>query len=269
MLKNSCVEAPLTFQQLDELVNLWSAQLGAEEQQFRLQAEYTNDLFFKIVQVHRYLEPIQNRMNFLNSLQDDLDRQIQCIKYNLNNAEQMLGGLELYVPSTCKCNKINLLTPESTYKLAENLACELQNIQTQVDQVQSHIPSRTDYSDIEMIADILQTDMKNLETIELRTEKIEAKMNEVEYYKQLPCDRNVKDVELICARLRRVDQLCRLPNSVLQQLALCGYYEDLENEVTLFRQGDTGKCWYAVMSGSLEVRVTQPETDVKDFLKLE
>ncbi|KAH1017363.1 hypothetical protein HUJ05_008013 [Dendroctonus ponderosae] len=47
-----------------------------------------------------------------------------------------------------------------------------------------------------------------------------------------PCDRNVKDVELICARLRRVDQLCRLPNSVLQQLALCGYYEDLENEVT-------------------------------------
>lgn len=47
-----------------------------------------------------------------------------------------------------------------------------------------------------------------------------------------PCDRNVKDVELICARLRRVDQLCKLPNSVLQQLALCGYYEDLEKAVT-------------------------------------
>lgn len=46
-----------------------------------------------------------------------------------------------------------------------------------------------------------------------------------------PCDRNVKDVELICARLRRVEQICRLPNSVLQQLALCGYYEDLEKGV--------------------------------------
>ncbi|KAF7272940.1 hypothetical protein GWI33_014313 [Rhynchophorus ferrugineus] len=78
-----------------------------------------------------------------------------------------------------------------------------------------------------------------------------------------PCDRNVKDVELICSRLRRVDQFCRLPNSLLQQLALCGYYEDLENGVTLFRQGDTGKCWYAVMSGTLEVRVAQPETDPK------
>ncbi|CAG9761172.1 unnamed protein product [Ceutorhynchus assimilis] len=78
-----------------------------------------------------------------------------------------------------------------------------------------------------------------------------------------PCDRNVKDVELICARLRRVDQLCRLPNSVLQQLALCGYYEDLENGVTLFRQGDSGKCWYAVMSGSLSVRVSHPEADLK------
>ncbi|XP_066151084.1 rap guanine nucleotide exchange factor 4 isoform X1 [Euwallacea fornicatus] len=83
-----------------------------------------------------------------------------------------------------------------------------------------------------------------------------------------PCDRNVKDVELICARLRRVDQLCRLSNSVLQQLALCGYYEDLESEVTLFRQGDSGKCWYAVMSGTLDVRVAQPETDGKTNVTL-
>lgn len=52
------------------------------------------------------------------------------------------------------------------------------------------------------------------------------------YYCFRPCDRNVKDVELVCARLRRVEQLCRLPNSVLQQLALCGYYEDLEKGVT-------------------------------------
>ena len=42
----------------------------------------------------------------------------------------------------------------------------------------------------------------------------------------------MKDVELISARLRRVEQLCKLPNSVLQQLALCGYYEDLEKGVT-------------------------------------
>ncbi|GLV32312.1 Exchange protein directly activated by cAMP [Carabus blaptoides fortunei] len=78
-----------------------------------------------------------------------------------------------------------------------------------------------------------------------------------------PCDRNVKDVELISARLRRVEQLSRLPNSVLQQLALCGYYEDLEKGVTLFRQGDTGKCWYAVLNGSLDVRIIQTDTDSK------
>ncbi|XP_057667592.1 rap guanine nucleotide exchange factor 4 isoform X1 [Diorhabda carinulata] len=83
-----------------------------------------------------------------------------------------------------------------------------------------------------------------------------------------PCDRNVKDVELICARFRRVEQLCRLPNSLLQQLALCGYYEDLEKGVTLFRQGDTGKCWYAVMSGTLEVRMNQPESDTKNPIAL-
>ncbi|XP_018335896.1 rap guanine nucleotide exchange factor 4-like isoform X3 [Agrilus planipennis] len=78
-----------------------------------------------------------------------------------------------------------------------------------------------------------------------------------------PCDRNVKDVEVIAVRLRRIEQLGRLPNSVLQQLALCAYYEDLEKGVTVFRQGDTGKCWYAVITGTLEVKITQPESETK------
>lgn len=68
-----------------------------------------------------------------------------------------------------------------------------------------------------------------------------------------PCDRNVKDVETICSRLRRVDPLGRiLPPTVLQQLALCAYYEDLEKGVTVYRQGDTGKCWYACLAGHIE-----------------
>jgi len=46
-----------------------------------------------------------------------------------------------------------------------------------------------------------------------------------------PTDRSVKDVEAITSRLRRVDTLNRLPNSVLQQLAFVGYYEDLERGV--------------------------------------
>lgn len=54
----------------------------------------------------------------------------------------------------------------------------------------------------------------------------------IRFYFSRPCDRNVKDVELISGRLRRVEQLCKLPSSVLQQLALVGYYEDLEKGVT-------------------------------------
>lgn len=47
-----------------------------------------------------------------------------------------------------------------------------------------------------------------------------------------PCDRNLRDAELISCRLRRVEPLCRLPGSALQQLAMCGFYEDLEKGVT-------------------------------------
>lgn len=46
-----------------------------------------------------------------------------------------------------------------------------------------------------------------------------------------PTDRSAKDVDAITSRLRRVDTLNRLPNSVLQQLAFVGYYEDLERGV--------------------------------------
>jgi hypothetical protein len=37
---------------------------------------------------------------------------------------------------------------------------------------------------------------------------------------------------IAACRLRRVEPLCRLTNSALQQLAMCGFYEDLEKGVT-------------------------------------
>uniref|UniRef100_A0A1B0FIN8 Cyclic nucleotide-binding domain-containing protein n=1 Tax=Glossina morsitans morsitans TaxID=37546 RepID=A0A1B0FIN8_GLOMM len=80
---------------------------------------------------------------------------------------------------------------------------------------------------------------------------------------QEPCDRNLRDVELISCRLRRVEPLCRLPSSALQQLAMCGFYEDLEKGVTLFRAGEQGRFWYAVLGGSLEVRYHATDTDGK------
>ncbi|XP_054090739.1 rap guanine nucleotide exchange factor 4 isoform X3 [Zeugodacus cucurbitae] len=78
-----------------------------------------------------------------------------------------------------------------------------------------------------------------------------------------PCDRNLRDAELISCRLRRVEPLCRLPSSALQQLAMCGFYEDLEKGVTLFRAGEQGRFWYAVLGGSLEVRYHASDTDAK------
>ncbi|XP_046809972.1 rap guanine nucleotide exchange factor 4 isoform X4 [Lucilia cuprina] len=83
-----------------------------------------------------------------------------------------------------------------------------------------------------------------------------------------PCDRNLRDVELISCRLRRVEPLCRLPGSALQQLAMCGFYEDLEKGVTLFRAGEQGRFWYAVLGGSLEVRYHATDADGKSPVTL-
>lgn len=33
--------------------------------------------------------------------------------------------------------------------------------------------------------------------------------------------------------------------------------------VSVFRQGDAGKCWYAVLTGSLDVKIAQADGDPK------
>ncbi|KAG1942210.1 rap guanine nucleotide exchange factor [Pimephales promelas] len=38
---------------------------------------------------------------------------------------------------------------------------------------------------------------------------------------------------------------------------MCGFYEFLEKGITLYRQGDIGTSWYAVLSGSLDVKVSE------------
>uniref|UniRef100_A0A8C6PY34 Rap guanine nucleotide exchange factor 4 n=1 Tax=Nothobranchius furzeri TaxID=105023 RepID=A0A8C6PY34_NOTFU len=72
-----------------------------------------------------------------------------------------------------------------------------------------------------------------------------------------PAERSGEDVDIILARLKHVKALEGFHPSLLQQICLCGFYECLEKGITLFRQGDIGTCWYAVFSGSLDVKVSE------------
>ncbi|XP_015231751.1 PREDICTED: rap guanine nucleotide exchange factor 4-like isoform X1 [Cyprinodon variegatus] len=58
-------------------------------------------------------------------------------------------------------------------------------------------------------------------------------------------------------RLRNVKAFERFHPRLLQQICLCGFYERLVKGITLFRQGDIGTSWYAVLSGSLDVKVSE------------
>ncbi|KAM4609458.1 rap guanine nucleotide exchange factor 4 [Polymixia lowei] len=72
-----------------------------------------------------------------------------------------------------------------------------------------------------------------------------------------PAERSREDVDIILARLKIVKAFERFHPSLLQQLCLCGFYECLEKGITLYRQGDIGTSWYAVLSGSLDVKVSE------------
>ncbi|KAM4698428.1 rap guanine nucleotide exchange factor 4 isoform 3-T3 [Rhinophrynus dorsalis] len=72
-----------------------------------------------------------------------------------------------------------------------------------------------------------------------------------------PLERSGEDVDIIFARLKQVKAFERFHPNLLQQICFCGYYENLEKGVTLYRQGDIGTSWYAVLTGSLDVKVTE------------
>uniref|UniRef100_A0A669Q6B0 Rap guanine nucleotide exchange factor 4 n=1 Tax=Phasianus colchicus TaxID=9054 RepID=A0A669Q6B0_PHACC len=64
------------------------------------------------------------------------------------------------------------------------------------------------------------------------------------------------NVDIIFTRLKEVKAFEKFHPNLLQQICLCGYYENLEKGITLFRQGDIGSNWYAVLTGSLDVKVS-------------
>ncbi|ESO82180.1 hypothetical protein LOTGIDRAFT_135036, partial [Lottia gigantea] len=72
-----------------------------------------------------------------------------------------------------------------------------------------------------------------------------------------PADRSGSDLDIIYSRLKDIKALEKFHPLLLQQICYYGYYEDLEKGVTLFRQGDIGTNWYTVLSGSLEVTVSE------------
>ncbi|XP_028662120.1 rap guanine nucleotide exchange factor 4 isoform X2 [Erpetoichthys calabaricus] len=72
-----------------------------------------------------------------------------------------------------------------------------------------------------------------------------------------PAERSGEDIDIIFARLKDVKAFEKFHPNLLQQICLCGFYENLEKGITLYRQGDIGTSWYAVLSGSLDVKVSE------------
>uniref|UniRef100_A0A4W5PWB5 Rap guanine nucleotide exchange factor 4 n=1 Tax=Hucho hucho TaxID=62062 RepID=A0A4W5PWB5_9TELE len=67
-------------------------------------------------------------------------------------------------------------------------------------------------------------------------------------------NRSGEDVDIILTRLKGVKAFQRFHPSLLLQICSCAFYEYLEK---VFRQGDIGTSWYAVLSGSLDVKVSE------------
>uniref|UniRef100_A0A8C7NWR8 Rap guanine nucleotide exchange factor 4 n=1 Tax=Oncorhynchus mykiss TaxID=8022 RepID=A0A8C7NWR8_ONCMY len=70
----------------------------------------------------------------------------------------------------------------------------------------------------------------------------------------LPAERSAEDLDIILTRLKGFKAFQRFHPSLLLQICSCAFYEYLGK---VFRQGDIGTSWYAVLSGSLDVKVSE------------
>ncbi|XP_071811862.1 rap guanine nucleotide exchange factor 4-like isoform X2 [Apostichopus japonicus] len=80
-----------------------------------------------------------------------------------------------------------------------------------------------------------------------------------------PQDRTQKDLHVIFLRLQKLDAFTSLPSSLLLQICQCAFYEELDEDVVLFRQGDHGCNWYFVLSGKLACTKTEIKNRKKTF----
>ncbi|CAF0731178.1 unnamed protein product [Rotaria sordida] len=70
-----------------------------------------------------------------------------------------------------------------------------------------------------------------------------------------PTDRTSDDLDIIFSRLKDVKAFEKFHPLLIQQLCYYSYFENLEKGVTLFRTGDLGANWFAILSGTVDVCV--------------
>ncbi|CAF4463436.1 unnamed protein product, partial [Adineta steineri] len=67
-----------------------------------------------------------------------------------------------------------------------------------------------------------------------------------------PTDRTSDDLDIIFSRLKEVKAFEKFHPLLIQQLCYYSYFENLEKGVTLFRTGDLGANWFAILSGNVD-----------------
>lgn len=78
-----------------------------------------------------------------------------------------------------------------------------------------------------------------------------------------PSTRNAEDVDTIYTKLKSLKLFGSYPDEVLLELSRYAVYTSFLGKVTLYRPGEEGHYWYAVISGSLEMLDVDPNDSDK------
>ncbi|KAI3380800.1 hypothetical protein SNEBB_010057 [Seison nebaliae] len=87
---------------------------------------------------------------------------------------------------------------------------------------------------------------------QLKTSQMSSSISRLD---KKPCYRNGEDIDIIYNKLKEIRVFEKFNPRVIQQLSIYGFYEDLIPNVTLFRFGDIGHYWYAIISGQVKILV--------------
>lgn len=176
-------QAQITYQQLEENINKWMADLEKQERDFLQQATQVNAWDRLLVENGEKITGLNGDMERVKIDQQKLDHELDFIKSQQRELEELLVPLEKSVDQqTSNFQHHADLERDNTYQLAENVDAQLKRMVVDLKEIIDHLntnSSQDNADPIQQITKILNAHMDALQWVDQNTALLGRKIEDV------------------------------------------------------------------------------------------
>ncbi|KAK3103752.1 hypothetical protein FSP39_021635, partial [Pinctada imbricata] len=175
----------MTYQQLEDNINKWMADLEKQEKDFLEQATQVNAWDRVLIENGEKITSLNNDMERVKIDQQKLDHELDFIKSQQRELEDLLVPLERAVDQqpNISFQQHTDLERENTYQLAENVDAQLKRMVQDLKEIISHLNTSNTNQDqndpVQQITKILNAHMDSLQWIDQNTALVSRRVEDI------------------------------------------------------------------------------------------